>query len=234
MARGPCLLLAPWGTLRGSPPTRTASLYIGHNRIHREEVLEMEEDIQIESADYIATTMNYHTIIISHIPPMSMKIRDKEVAPGLVKTKMGTRGGSWWFQAHLFDRRTKVACRTPIPYRCQALDQAPHGPVYPCDTAFPWWPSVPLGVSSGSERRRPQGGRWGGLWNHGSFQMRLVERKGKVPMLPCESQSQFLEDQVNCLMVTLYQYRRIKQIVKKMYLKMVPQYENPINIVFKN
>uniref|UniRef100_A0A453IED4 Uncharacterized protein n=1 Tax=Aegilops tauschii subsp. strangulata TaxID=200361 RepID=A0A453IED4_AEGTS len=29
------------------------------------------------SADYIATTMNYHTIIISHIPPMSMKIRDK-------------------------------------------------------------------------------------------------------------------------------------------------------------
>ena len=35
------------------------------------------------------------------------------------------------------DRRTKAACRTPIPYRCQALDQAPHGPVYPCDTAFP-------------------------------------------------------------------------------------------------
>uniref|UniRef100_A0A453IEJ1 Uncharacterized protein n=1 Tax=Aegilops tauschii subsp. strangulata TaxID=200361 RepID=A0A453IEJ1_AEGTS len=30
-----------------------------------------------KSADYIATTMNYHTIIISHIPPMSMKIRDK-------------------------------------------------------------------------------------------------------------------------------------------------------------
>ncbi|VAH92889.1 unnamed protein product [Triticum turgidum subsp. durum] len=73
MARGPCLLLAPWGTLRGSPPTRTASLYIGHNRIHGEEVLEMEEDIQIE-----------------------------EVAPGLVKRQMGTRGGSWWFQAHLF------------------------------------------------------------------------------------------------------------------------------------
>ena len=35
-------------------------------------------------------------------------------------------------------------------------------------------------------------------------------------------------------MVTLYQYRRIKQIVKKMYLKIVPQYENPINIVLKN
>ncbi|XBH61363.1 hypothetical protein VPH35_115822 [Triticum aestivum] len=47
MARGPCLLLAPWGTLRGSPPTPTTSLYIGHNRIHREEVLEIE-DIQIE------------------------------------------------------------------------------------------------------------------------------------------------------------------------------------------
>ncbi|KAF7062326.1 hypothetical protein CFC21_068938 [Triticum aestivum] len=77
MARGPCLLLAPWGTLRGSPPTRTASLYIGHNRIHREEVLEMEEDIQIEVRDYISTTRNYHTIFISHIPPMSMKIRDK-------------------------------------------------------------------------------------------------------------------------------------------------------------
>uniref|UniRef100_M8ASN2 Uncharacterized protein n=1 Tax=Aegilops tauschii TaxID=37682 RepID=M8ASN2_AEGTA len=48
MARRPYLLLAPWGTLRGSPPTSTTSLYIGHNRIHREEVLEMEEDIQIE------------------------------------------------------------------------------------------------------------------------------------------------------------------------------------------
>uniref|UniRef100_A0A453N912 Secreted protein n=1 Tax=Aegilops tauschii subsp. strangulata TaxID=200361 RepID=A0A453N912_AEGTS len=53
---------------------------------------------------------------------------------------------------------------------------------------FLWWPSVPLGVSSGSERRRPQGGRRGGSWNHGSFQLRLVERKGKFPMLPCESQ----------------------------------------------
>uniref|UniRef100_A0A8R7Q151 Uncharacterized protein n=1 Tax=Triticum urartu TaxID=4572 RepID=A0A8R7Q151_TRIUA len=27
--------------------------------------------------DYISTTRNYHTIFISHIPPMSMKIRDK-------------------------------------------------------------------------------------------------------------------------------------------------------------
>ncbi|KAM3369077.1 hypothetical protein ACQJBY_017138 [Aegilops geniculata] len=78
---------------------------------------------------------------------------------------MGTRGGSWWFQAHFFgeqqcatldsyegwmevcpcgrtvsswsSRSPYQGCRTPIPYRCQALDQAPHGPVYPCDTAFP-------------------------------------------------------------------------------------------------
>uniref|UniRef100_A0A453N8W9 Uncharacterized protein n=1 Tax=Aegilops tauschii subsp. strangulata TaxID=200361 RepID=A0A453N8W9_AEGTS len=28
--------------------------------------------------------------------------------------------------------------------------------------------------------------------------------------------------------------RCIKQIVKKMYVKMVPRYENPINILFKN
>jgi hypothetical protein len=36
------------------------------------------------------------------------------------------------------------------------------------------------------------------------------------------------------LLIILYQYRRMKQIMKKMNLKMASQYENPINILSKN
>ena len=71
---------------------------------------------------------------------------DSQSMERVVRSRVGgCDGGAWrrWCRAAGRDhsgragRCPQAAHRTPIPYRCQALDQAPHGPVYPCDTAFP-------------------------------------------------------------------------------------------------
>lgn len=54
--------------------------------------------LQVGAADYIAVAHNYHTVFITDIPVMSMRIRDKVHFPTflvLARGGGGGEGGGW-------------------------------------------------------------------------------------------------------------------------------------------